>query len=60
MSEKQLFASKIRDNGFAEGVDWATPHIWNEAIEAAAKEVVERCVGMGRREIGAAILRLKK
>ena len=25
------------DKGFAEGVDWATPRIWNEAIEAAAK-----------------------
>ena len=29
------------DDGFAEGVDWATPRIWDEAIEAAA-ELIER------------------
>ena len=34
--------------------------IWNDGIEAAAKEVVERCVGMGRREIADAIRKLKK
>ncbi len=26
----------IAENAFAEGVDWATPRVWNEAIEAAA------------------------
>ena len=32
----------------------------NDALEAAAEEIVKRCIGMRRREIAAAILRLKK
>ncbi|MEE8607236.1 MAG: hypothetical protein V3S55_06520 [Nitrospiraceae bacterium] len=38
-AEKALpptFLTEGYDKGFAEGVDWATPRIWNEAIEAAA------------------------
>ena len=46
--------------GWNKGHQEADNKTRNEALEAAAKEVVERCVGMGRREIGAAILRLKK
>ena len=36
--------SEAYDDGFAEGVDWATPRIWNEAIEAAA-ELMDKELG---------------
>ncbi len=44
------------DKGFAEGVDWATPRIWNEAIEAAAA----KARGAGANIVADVILRLKK
>jgi len=33
--------AQIAEGDFAEGVDWATPRVWNEAIEAAAKRLKE-------------------
>ena len=39
MKIETIEPSDAYDKGFAEGVDWATPRIWNEAIEAAAMEV---------------------
>ena len=44
------------DKGFAEGVDWATPRIWNEAIEAAAEHPLVAAFPV----IAAAIRKLKK
>ncbi len=36
MKLEMVTPSEAYDSGFAEGVDWATPRIWNEAIEGAA------------------------
>ncbi len=37
MKLEMVTPSKAYDSGFAEGVDWPTPRIWNAAIEAAAE-----------------------
>ena len=34
--------------------------IWNDTLEAAAEKIRVDCIGMGRREIADAILRLRK
>jgi len=35
MKIETIEPSEAYDKGFAVGVDWATPRIWNEATEAA-------------------------
>lgn len=39
MRIEMVIPSKAYDDAFADGVDWATPHVWNEAIEAAAEKM---------------------
>ena len=48
------------DKGFAEGVDWATPRIWNEAVEAAAELAKQSQGRLTSGAIAAAIRKLKK
>jgi len=45
---------KAYDQGFAEGVDWATPRIWNEVLEAARTCV---CSEMAQTEAERSVLR---
>ena len=48
------------DKGFAKGVDWATPRIWNEAIEAAAELARQSQGRLTSGGLAAAVRKLKK